>query len=215
MILMNKSIFFSFTSFHRAAVVPVELNELMLLWSLCWACVSWQADYFINVYCIHWHVSVCLCSRAKELKRAREHETPQRSPLTMWHHSPDSSFLFHLYLRHFTTEIEKKNTSMQALHLLLLLQCSCFNFYMYNNFFFPHPLFPLTWCLSANGNFYGTWINSKGTGCRKGMQNICFLAFFALFFCRLFSLYEYEDMKNDEASKPRVGPSGVRTWRET
>lgn len=123
MILMNKSIFFSFTSFHRAAVVPVELNELMLLWSLCWACVSWQADYFINVYCIHWHVSVCLCSRAKELKRAREHETPQRSPLTMWHHSPDSSFLFHLYLRHFTTEIEKKKTH----------QCKhCIYYYFYS-----------------------------------------------------------------------------------
>ena len=26
---------------------------------------------------------LCLCSRVKELKRAREHETPQKSPLAM------------------------------------------------------------------------------------------------------------------------------------
>lgn len=137
MILMNKSIFFFFHFFSQSSCCSCWIKWIdAVVKSVLSLCVSWQADYFINVYCIHWHVSVCLCSRAKELKRAREHETPQRSPLTMWHHSPDSSFLFHLYLRHFTTEIEKKNTSMQALHLLLLLQCSCFNFYMYNNIFF-------------------------------------------------------------------------------
>lgn len=53
-------------------------------------------------------IYLSLCSRVKELKRAREHETPQKSPLTMWYHSPDSSFLFCLYPRHFTREMEEK-----------------------------------------------------------------------------------------------------------
>lgn len=124
MILMNKSIFFFFHFFSQSSCCSCWIKWIdAVVKSVLSLCVSWQADYFINVYCIHWHVSVCLCSRAKELKRAREHETPQRSPLTMWHHSPDSSFLFHLYLRHFTTEIEKKKTH----------QCKhCIYYYFYS-----------------------------------------------------------------------------------
>lgn len=39
-------------------------------------------------------VYLCLSFRVKELRRAREHETPEKSPLAMWHHSPDSSLIF-------------------------------------------------------------------------------------------------------------------------
>lgn len=95
-----------------------------------------------------------LCSRVKELKRAREHETPQKSPLAMWHHSPDSSFLFCLYPRHFTIEMEKKNinastaiittTAVLLVQLLLHVQ----------QHFFTYLFFPLTWFWSESGNSY-------------------------------------------------------------
>lgn len=61
-----------------------------------WYCLSlFHHKFVIQVKAVAFmDTCLCLCSRVKELKRAREHETPQKSPLAMWHHSPDSSFLF-------------------------------------------------------------------------------------------------------------------------
>lgn len=104
-----------------------------------------------------------LCCRVKELKRAREHETPQKSPLAKWHHSPDSSLSFCLYLRQFTKEQnilkkggkcwgkEKKNINASIAIItraVLLLHVQ--------QHFFPTHLFPRTWFWRKSGNFYRT-----------------------------------------------------------
>lgn len=121
-----------------------------------------------------------LCFRVKELKRAREHETPQKSPLAIWHHSPDSSFLFCLYPRHFTRKMGKKKH-----------QCKHCNYYYYycsvtgsttttcTTAFFHISI------LSTDLILVGEWqllrdYKLKGLGW-EGVQNICFMAFFALF----------------------------------
>lgn len=124
-------------------------------------------------------ICLSLCSRVKELKRAREHETPQKSPLTMWYHSPDSSFLFCLYPRHFTREMEKKKKH----------QCKHCNYYYFCSVTgsttitcttaFFHISIPST-DLILVGEWQLLWdYKLKGSG--WGVQNICFMAFFALF----------------------------------
>lgn len=126
-----------------------------------------------------------LCSRVKELKRAREHETPQKSPLAMWHHSPDSSFLFCLYPRHFTREMEKKKH-----------QCKHCNYYYYcsvtgsttitcTTAFFHISILSTDLILVGERQLLSDY---KLTGSGWGVQNICLMAFFALFhglFCLL------------------------------
>lgn len=133
------------------------LYFLLLGWFDIFMCM-WLSK--LKSWLLHsWTLCFFLCSRVKELKRAREHETPQKSSLAMWHHSPDSSFLFCLYPRHFTRETERKKKKetppMQALQLLLLLQCYWFNCdYIYNSIFFTYLFFPLTWFWLESGNFY-------------------------------------------------------------
>lgn len=146
-----------------------------------------------------------LCSRVKELKRAREHETPQKSPLTMWYHSPDSSFLFCLYPRHFTREMEKKTKKHQCKHCNYYYFCSvtCSTTITCTTAFF-HISIP-----STDFILVGEWqllrdYKLKGSG--WGVQNICFMAFFALFhglLC-LFFFFGYEEVLNGEGSERRT-----------
>lgn len=176
MILMNKSIFFSFTSFHRAAVVPVELNELMLLWSLCWACVCLDKLTTSLMSTVFTDTSLSVCVPGRKNWKGPGNMRPRRGAPSRCDITLLTPPFFFICTWDILQQKLKKKTH----------QCKhCIYYYFYSVpvststcttifFFFPHPLFPLTWCLSANGNFYGTWINSKGTGCRKGMQNICF-----------------------------------------
>lgn len=55
---------------------------------------------------------VCCFFRVRELRTAREHESVQKTSLTMWHYSPDSSVhLFCFNQRRFTKgRINSKNT---------------------------------------------------------------------------------------------------------
>lgn len=132
------------------------LYFLLLGWFDIFMCM-WLSK--LKSWLLHsWTLCFFLCSRVKELKRAREHETPQKSSLAMWHHSPDSSFLFVCtrdILQEKLTEKKKETPPMQALQLLLLLQCYWFNCdYIYNSIFFTYLFFPLTWFWLESGNFY-------------------------------------------------------------
>lgn len=98
------------------------LYFLLLGWFDIFMCM-WLSK--LKSWLLHsWTLCFFLCSRVKELKRAREHETPQKSSLAMWHHSPDSSFLFCLYPRHFTRETDRKKKKKHH-------QCKHCNYYYY------------------------------------------------------------------------------------
>lgn len=88
------------------------LYFLLLGWFDIFMCM-WLSK--LKSWLLHsWTLCFFLCSRVKELKRAREHETPQKSSLAMWHHSPDSSFLFVCtrdILQEKLTEKKKRNTT--------------------------------------------------------------------------------------------------------
>lgn len=153
------------------------------------ALMSLSATTFV-VLC-SWNICLSLCYRVKELKRAREHESDRKSPLTMWYHSPDSSFLFRFYPRHFTSERWGKQKIPRSLRLLLLLQCYWlyYYYYMYNSkHFFTYLFFPLTWFRMESDNSYGI-MNYKGVrvgvvgegGCRT-FASWHFLHFFMDFF---------------------------------
>lgn len=88
-------------------------------------------------------------------------------------------FSFSFVTKHFTREMEKKDkTSMQTLQLLLL-QCSWFNFYyMYNSIFFHISV------LSTDLILLREWYLLRDYKLKVmgwGVQDICFMAFFALF----------------------------------
>lgn len=129
-------------------------------------------------------ICLSLCYRVKELKRAREHESDRKSPLTMWYHSPDSSFLFRFYPRHFTSERWGKQNIPPALRLLLLLQCYwLYYYYMYNSIFshiYSFHWLDFGWRVTTPTGLWTT--KGYGLGGRgRGVQDICFMAFFALF----------------------------------
>lgn len=56
--------------------------------------------------------------RVRELRKAREHESVQKSPLTMWHYSPDSSFQFFCFNQRRFTRGKKIARTLQLLLLL-------------------------------------------------------------------------------------------------
>lgn len=195
--------FFSFTSFHRAAVVPVELNELMLLWSLCWACVCLDKLTTSLMSTVFTDTSLSVCVPGRKNWKGPGNMRPRRGAPSRCDIPLLTPPFFFICTWDILQQKLKKKTH----------QCKhCIYYYFYSVpvststcttiFFFPHPLFPLTWCLSANGNFYGTWINSKGTGCRKGMQNICFLAFFALFFADCFLFMNMKTWRTMKQANP-------------
>lgn len=151
------------------------------------ASMSLSAD--IVVVAVLMDICLSLCYRVKELKRAREHESDRKSPLTMWSHSPDSSFLFRFYPRHFTSERWGENKRSRG-------RCNYYYFCSVTgsttttttcttaSIFFTYLFFPLTWFRmerdNSNGimNYKGVRVGVVGEG---GVQDICFLAFFALF----------------------------------
>lgn len=81
-------------------------SSVMLLGLCAWFCAS-RSAYMHGVFMV---TCLSLCSRVKELKRAREHETPQKSPLAMWHHSPDSFFFFFVCTWDILQQNRKKET---------------------------------------------------------------------------------------------------------
>lgn len=100
------------------------LYFLLLGWFDIFMCM-WLSK--LKSWLLHsWTLCFFLCSRVKELKRAREHETPQKSSLAMWHHSPDSfSFLFvpeTFYKRNW--EKKKKKKHHQCKHCNYYYYCS-------------------------------------------------------------------------------------------
>lgn len=129
-----------------------------------------------------------LCSRVKELKRAREHETPQKSPLAMWHHSPNYSVLFLFQPKTFYKRTEKNinaNTNYYFYSSVTgsaNITSSCFFFLLL--FFSMFVFLPLTWFCWESGNvFY--WItnwNDRGGGhLLAGIFCTFFMDCFALF----------------------------------
>lgn len=93
-----------------------------------WPGLTWYFVSHVCLGCLHSWPLVSLFCRVKELKRAREHETPQRSPLAMWHHPPDSPFSFLFVPKTFYKRNEKRNinantaiTTTTAVSLVLLL----------------------------------------------------------------------------------------------
>lgn len=85
-------------------------------------------------------LNICLLFfRVRELRKAREHESVQKSPLTLWHYSPDSSFQFFCFNQRRFTRGKKnsKNTATltTTLCLILLKQLhffiSLYSFYVY------------------------------------------------------------------------------------
>lgn len=189
------SFFFPFDhhSFHRPAAHSSGLNHLDISrvgcrWRVWHSTSHRRLDELVSYDvsgALLMDICLSLCSRAKELKRAREHESDGKSPLTMWYHSPDSSFLFCFYPRHFSSARWGKQKIPRSLRLLLL-QCYWlyYYYYMYNSkHFFTYLFFSLTWFRMESDNSYGIMnYNGYGLGWRgRGVQDICFLAFFALF----------------------------------
>lgn len=67
--------------FHRPAILPDDVGILVLFGPVCVLISLLLETHVMDV--VFMGVCLFLCSRAKELKRAREHETPQKSPLAM------------------------------------------------------------------------------------------------------------------------------------
>lgn len=169
---------------------------------------TWVVDVVLTDACLS------LCSRVKELKRAREHETPQKSPLAMWHHSPDSSFFFfRLYPRHFTREMGKKRKNINAstaiitttavLPVRLLLHV--------RQHFFTYLFFPLTWFLVEEWQLLLRDYKLKrvGAGGCRTFASWHFLHFFM----DCFVFFEYGERKRTR-DMPEEVLSNARTLRD-
>lgn len=119
-------------------------NLMLLLKTKCQKCCNHGRLFFFFFF---------LCSRVKELKRAREHETPQKSPLSMWHPPPDSDFVF---VR--TRDILQEKLGWDGNANTYLRQCYGFNWYhMYNSIFHTSS----STDLDGERWLYGT-LNDKG-----------------------------------------------------
>lgn len=158
----------------------------MLFWSL-WPNsvilsglrVSWLSDGKLRSWMFCWRTSVSLCVPGwKNWKGPRNMRPLRRAPSRC-----DITLLTPLFFSVCTRDIlqekwKKKNisasTAIITISAVLLVQLLLHVL----QHFFTYLFLPLTWFWSESGNSYGT-INYKGRG--GGVQNICFLAFFALF----------------------------------
>lgn len=112
--------------------------------------------------------------RVRELRKAREHESVQKSPLTMWHYSPDSSFQFFCFNQRRFTRGKKnsKNTATLTTTVWLILR-------LLNNCVFSYLFIPSMFLLWRKEPTAVDQNKLWGRCFRK--NNICFVAFFALF----------------------------------
>lgn len=124
-------------------------------------------------------MDICLplCSRVKELKRAREHETPQKSPLAMWSLSW-LLFYFPFVPETFYKEMGKKKQQFKHCNYYDSCSVTGSTIITCTTAFFHISI------LSTDLILVGEWrllrdYKLKGWG--GGVQNIGFLAFFALF----------------------------------
>lgn len=104
---------------------------------LCWTCPHWHVSSHISMLPFPFSfVSVNLVSvvvvfyRVRELRKAREHENIQKSPLTMWRPSPDFfSCFFSVSTRPFTRGKKKDSSGKSTTQNTELHRTTDFSYY--------------------------------------------------------------------------------------
>lgn len=142
-----------------------------------------------------------VCSRVKELKRAREHETPQKSPLTMWYRSPD--WFFCSYPRHFQEKRLKKTKTNIRTAIITISAVLLVRLLLHVQQHFSH-IYSFHW-LESGQRVTMTTEQRQRSGWGGGLgQNICFAAFFALFhglLCRFSNMKRFLNAEGSECGR--------------
>lgn len=166
--------------------------------------MSWLSEMFdpCLLMCV-------LFFRVRELRKAREHESVQKSSLTMWHYSPDSSFQFFGFNQRCFTRGKKKhknskNTATLTTTVWLILR-------LLNNCIFSYLFIPSIFLLRRKEPIAVDQNKLKGRCFRR--NNIRFVAFFALFKGLFLSfLDEHLNVSFEKGEKIRKEGSSALQW---